>query len=99
MSSSLSLKVQIVQAVQIDQAPSFILPRDAGEERGRGLNGAQRLNGLNVLNGCYLWPLSPLIHRHGLLIVAPDDAPVAIGFAADHDRVNFVGLEHANQLI
>jgi hypothetical protein len=39
-----------VQAVQIDQAPSFILPRDAGEERGRGLNGAQRLNGLNDLN-------------------------------------------------
>ena len=24
--------------------------RDAGEDRGRGLNGAQRLNGLNDLN-------------------------------------------------
>jgi hypothetical protein len=40
-----SLKVQIVQAVQVDQTPSFILPRVAGEERGGGLNG------LNVWNG------------------------------------------------
>ena len=32
--------VQDVQTVQIDQAPSFILPRVAGEERGGGLNGA-----------------------------------------------------------
>jgi hypothetical protein len=30
--------------------PPFILPRDAGEDRGEGLNGAQRLNGLNFLN-------------------------------------------------
>jgi hypothetical protein len=36
--------------VQNVQVPSFILPRDAGEERGRGLNGAKRLNRLNVLN-------------------------------------------------
>jgi hypothetical protein len=42
--------VQIVQKVAIAQTPSFILPRDAGEERGEGLNGAERLNGLNVLN-------------------------------------------------
>jgi hypothetical protein len=33
----LPLKVQIVQAVQVDQTPSFILPRDAGEERGGGI--------------------------------------------------------------
>ena len=52
-----------VQDVQADKAPSFVLPRDAGEERresspvsnGRiderdGLNGAQRLNDLNGLN-------------------------------------------------
>jgi len=32
-------------------SPSFILPRDAGEDSGGGLNGAQRLNALNVLNG------------------------------------------------
>ena len=30
--------------------PPYILPRVAGEERGGGLNGAQRLNVLNVLN-------------------------------------------------
>jgi hypothetical protein len=30
---------------------SEILPRDAGEDREGGLNGAQRLNGLNDLNG------------------------------------------------
>jgi len=34
----------------IDQTPSFILPRVAGEERGKGLNGAQRLNGMNDWN-------------------------------------------------
>jgi hypothetical protein len=39
--------VQIVQNVQAVQAPSFILPRDAGEERGEGLN---VLNGWNDLN-------------------------------------------------
>jgi hypothetical protein len=37
-----------VPIVPVDQALSLILPRDAGEER--GLNGAQRLNGLNDLN-------------------------------------------------
>jgi hypothetical protein len=42
--------VQAVQIVQIVQAPSFILPRDAGEEEVGKLNGAQRLNSLNVLN-------------------------------------------------
>ena len=30
--------------------PFFILPRDAGEDTGGGLNGAKRLNDLNVLN-------------------------------------------------
>ncbi len=48
-----------VQMVQVVQAPSFILPRATGEEcmpwtaskRGEGLNGAQRLNVLNDLNG------------------------------------------------
>jgi hypothetical protein len=60
-------KVQDVQTVQANQAPSFILPRVAGKERGggshdegstelrhndrNGLNGAQQLNGLNDLNG------------------------------------------------
>ena len=52
-----------VQDVQADQAPSFILPRVAGEESDgsspapnepinlrNGLNGAQRLNDLNGLN-------------------------------------------------
>ena len=47
--------VQIVQAVQplrSAQTPSFVLPRDAGEERGRGLNGLNCWNGLNsILNG------------------------------------------------
>ena len=33
---SIRIRVQDVQAVQTDQAPSFILPRDAGEETGRG---------------------------------------------------------------
>jgi hypothetical protein len=47
--------VQAVQTVQADQTPSFILPRDAGEERGEGLSRAKRLNGalrLNGLNHC-----------------------------------------------
>jgi len=57
------VRVQDVQTVQADQAPSFILPRVAGEERDGSspapndrinlrnrLNGAQRLNGLNGLN-------------------------------------------------
>ena len=44
------ITVQDVQTVQIVQALSFILPRVAGEERGGGLNGAQRLNDLNDLN-------------------------------------------------
>src|SRR3989337_1618130 len=35
--------VQFVQKVPIVQTPSFILPRDAGEDRGEGLN---------VLNRC-----------------------------------------------
>jgi hypothetical protein len=43
--------VQALRLVQNVQTPSFILPRDAGEDRGRGLNGAQRLNRLNDLNG------------------------------------------------
>jgi len=30
--------------------PPLVLPRDAGEDAGGGLNGAKRLNGLNVLN-------------------------------------------------
>ena len=46
----LRVSVQDVQTVQDDQAPSLVLPRDAGEERVGGLNQAQRLNGLNVLN-------------------------------------------------
>jgi len=43
--------VQTVQVVQAVQTPSFILPRDAGEERGGGLNGAKRLNRAKRLNG------------------------------------------------
>ena len=43
--------VQTVQAVQTVSTPSFILPRVAGEERGGGLNGAQRLNRAERLNG------------------------------------------------
>jgi hypothetical protein len=31
------ITVQDVQTVQVVQASSFILPRDAGEERGRGI--------------------------------------------------------------
>jgi hypothetical protein len=48
--STVTFVVQAVQNVQIDQPPSVILPRVAGEERGEGLNGAQRLNYLNGLN-------------------------------------------------
>ena len=60
------ITVQDVQAVQNDQAPSFILPRVTGKDRAmgsrdegntelrlndrNGLNGAQRLNGLNGWN-------------------------------------------------
>jgi hypothetical protein len=43
--------VQTVQVVQAVQNPSFILPRVAGEERGRGLNGAKQLNQAKRLNG------------------------------------------------
>ena len=50
--------VQPLRSVQAVQTPSpdqvrgrlFILPRVAGEDRGGGLNGAERLNGLNDLN-------------------------------------------------
>ena len=44
------ITVQDVQTVQVVQAPSFILPRDAGRKEVGELNGAQRLNCLNVLN-------------------------------------------------
>jgi hypothetical protein len=50
MQSNFEAIVQNVQAVQIDEAPSFILPRVAGEDRGGGLNGAERLNDLNGSN-------------------------------------------------
>jgi hypothetical protein len=43
--------VQTVQAVQIAQTPSFLLPRVAGEDRDGGLNVAERLNGVQRLNG------------------------------------------------
>jgi hypothetical protein len=39
--------VQFVQKVPTAQLPSFLLPRDAGEDSGRGLN---RLIDLTVLN-------------------------------------------------
>ena len=42
--------VQEVQTVQTVEALAFILPRDAGEKTGGGLNGAQRLNVSNELN-------------------------------------------------
>src|SRR5262249_52063378 len=67
----------------------FPPPRFAGEDEGGGLID---LNGLNVLNG-FLVALPPLIHRHGLLIVASHDPPIAVGLAADHDDVNLVRLE------
>ena len=44
------------------QAPSFILPRDAGEERGGGLN---RLNILNVGNNLNDLNLRGDIHLGG----------------------------------
>ena len=34
--------------------PPLVLPRVTGEDEGWGVNGAERLNGLNILNGCYL---------------------------------------------
>jgi hypothetical protein len=46
-------KDQVVQTVQIVQ-PLLYLPRVQGKrEPENGLDGAQRLNGLNVLNGCH----------------------------------------------
>jgi hypothetical protein len=42
--------VSNVQAVPIVPAPTSFLPRVAGEDEGRGLNGAQRLIGLNDWN-------------------------------------------------
>ena len=45
---NLKIRVHDVQAVQNDQSPSLVLPRVAGEERGGGLNGEKRLNGLTT---------------------------------------------------
>jgi hypothetical protein len=42
-----TIVVQDVQTVQNAQTPSFILPGDAGEERGGGLNDLNVLNDLN----------------------------------------------------
>src|ERR687891_1017988 len=66
MPSSLSLKVQTVQAVQPPcgilpaipqgsvQSPTSFLPRDAGkDEGGGGLNSLNFLNFLNVLNSSF----------------------------------------------
>jgi hypothetical protein len=39
--------VQDVQVVQNVPTPTSVLPHDAGEDEGGGLNEAQRLNGLN----------------------------------------------------
>jgi hypothetical protein len=46
--------VQALRLVQNVQTPSFILPRDAGEETGGGLNGAKRLNDWNGWNYFHL---------------------------------------------
>src|SRR5262249_62387414 len=84
-------------ATSSDQFVFLILNRSncdtvsfAREDEGGGLID---LNGSTVLNG-FLLALPPLIHRHGLLIVASHDAPIAVGLAADHDDVNLVRLEH-----
>ena len=53
------------------------------------------MNGLNVLNGC----LSPFIHRYGFLIVAIHDPPVAVGFAADDDDMDFFRFEHVDHFV
>ena len=56
---NIKVRVQDVQNVQDVQTPTSVLPRDAGEEGSggsyecslpNGLNGAQRLTDLNVLN-------------------------------------------------
>jgi len=41
-------RVQVT--IQDVSTPTSVLPRDAGEDEGEGLNGAQRLNGLNGWN-------------------------------------------------
>ena len=45
---SIRIRVQDVQAVQSDQTPSSILPRDAGEETGGGWNDLNGWNGWNA---------------------------------------------------
>jgi hypothetical protein len=45
---NIRVTVQDVQVVQNVATPTSILPRDAGEDGGGGLNGAQRLNGWNA---------------------------------------------------
>src|SRR5947208_1861669 len=72
--------------------------RSNSSSRSNRLNGAERLTSLNVLN-LLEEGLPPIIDRHGFLIVAADDAPVAVGFAADYDRVNFFGFKHTDHLI
>jgi hypothetical protein len=48
---ALSPRLGFSQTLQeIAATPTSFLPRDAGEDEGGGLNGAERLNGLNVLN-------------------------------------------------
>src|SRR4029077_13964230 len=72
--------VQAVQIVQAVQTPSFILPRDAGEDRGRGLNRAPRLNGLNVWNTRLFRSFcSEYDHRSDLHEIAPRLRDAALG--------------------
>jgi hypothetical protein len=51
----LMIGIQVVQKVQIVRTPSFIFPPRRGEDRGKGLSGAQRLNGFNFWNGWNDW--------------------------------------------
>src|SRR3989338_8868839 len=42
---------------------------------------------------------SPLVDGDGLSVVASDNPPVPVGFAADHDHVDILQAKHAYQLV
>src|SRR3970040_208402 len=61
--------------------------------------GARRLSATKHMSLFQQPALSPLIDRYRLLIITAHDAPVAVGFAADHHDVNLVGFEHLDHFV
>src|SRR5712692_1345962 len=52
-----------------------------------------------VPSGGYVSTLPPLVDRDGRAVVRAEDAPVAVGLAADDDDLDLVLLEHVDHLV